>query len=137
MLLIPGHMDQKYLAPMYAKIYEKYQSHDTKQQMWFEPVPSPDEMGIGPGFVFPVGFKTPPGGEIGSNTHVLNDHTYCCQMSGSECVIGNGEPQIADADKCLAWHENRLGTRAKDAERLGVPFMVTEFGACLTEGPCT
>lgn len=35
------------------------------------------------------------------------------------------------------WHEKRLGTRAHDAVRLGVPFMVTEFGACLTEAPCT
>ena len=41
------------------------------------------------------------------------------------------------ADECLAWHKKRLGTRAKDAKRLGVPYHVTEFGACLTEGPCT
>jgi len=38
---------------------------------------------------------------------------------------------------CLQFHHRRLDTRAKDAERLGVPFIVTEFGACLTEGPCT
>ena len=37
----------------------------------------------------------------------------------------------------MKWHEKRIGTRAKDAERLGVPLIITEFGACLTEGPCT
>lgn len=30
------------------------------------------------GIVTPVGFEVPPGGEIGSETHILNDHTYCC-----------------------------------------------------------
>ena len=28
-LLKPGHMDKKYLAPMYANIFDKYQTHDT------------------------------------------------------------------------------------------------------------
>ena len=139
MLFFPGNMDKAYLAPMYEKIYAKYEANDSdkNQQMWFEPVPFPDEMGFLKGFVFPVGFEVPPGGDIGSNRHVLNDHTYCCQLSASECVDGNGEPQVAHADKCLAWHEKRIGQRAKDAERLGVPLVITEFGACLTEGPCS
>ena len=28
-LLIPGHMDREYLAPMYEKVFEKYQAHDS------------------------------------------------------------------------------------------------------------
>lgn len=132
MLFTPGHMDKTYLAPMYAKIHERFEN---KTQMWFEPVPFPDEAGVMNGFVFDVGFKTPPGGEIGSNMHVLNDHTYCCQLSFSECTTG--EPKIEDADKCLKWHEKRINTRAKDAERLGVPLFITEFGACFSDGPCT
>jgi len=44
---------------------------------------------------------------------------------------------IEDAEMCLTWHHRRLDTRADDAKRLGVPFIITEFGACLTEGPCT
>lgn len=78
LLLTPGHFDQKYLAPLYEKIYEKYQTHDATKHMWFEPVPFPDEMGVMSGYVFPVGFQSPPGAELGSSTHVLNDHTYCC-----------------------------------------------------------
>jgi endoglycosylceramidase len=135
LLFTPGHMDQKYLAPLYEQVYEKYQSHDANQQMWFEPVPFPDEAGILSGYVFPVGFQSPPGGDMGSNKHVLNDHTYCCQLSSNECKTG--EPQVEHADKCLKWHEKRIGQRAKDAERLGVPLVITEFGACLTEGPCS
>lgn len=137
MLLVPGHFDKTYLAPLYEKVFQKTQSHDDKQQMWFEPVPFPDEVGFQSGYVFEVGFKKPPGGEIGSDKHVLNDHTYCCQLSSDECVTGKGEPQVAHAAECKAWHENRIGTRVKDAKRLGLPLMITEFGACLTEGPCT
>jgi len=103
--------------------------------MWFEPVPFPDEIGVMQGLVFPVGFEVPPGAQIGSNKHVLNDHTYCCQLSGNECATG--EPQVAHAVQCREWHESRIGQRSRDAERLGVPLVITEFGACLTDAPCT
>ena len=75
---IPGLFDKKYLAPMYEKLYEKYSSNDENALMWFEPVVHPDIMPHFGGLVFPVGFKTPPGGEKGSDKHILNDHTYCC-----------------------------------------------------------
>ena len=81
---------------MYEKAFEKYQSHDASQQMWFEPTTMPDEIGVFGGYVFPVGFEKPPGGEIGSDKHVLNAHTYCCQLSETECATG--EPQVEHAD---------------------------------------
>ena len=77
--LLPGHIDKKYLAPMYATVFEKYQSHDQTKQMWFEPTPFPDSIPLNGGYIFPVGFDTPPGGEIGSAQHVLNAHSYCCE----------------------------------------------------------
>jgi|Transcript_30199 hypothetical protein len=78
-LRIPGVMDRKHLAPTYAKIFDKYVGNDEKALMWFEPVTDPDVDGWRDGgSIFPVGFETPPGGEIGSANHVLNDHTYCC-----------------------------------------------------------
>ena len=131
-------MDSKHLAPTYAKIFEKYISNDEKAIMWFEPVVSPDIDGwLNGGTVYPVGFKTPPGGKIGSANHVLNDHTYCCQLGGNPSPCASGEPDPALADECLVWHKKRIGTRNSDAERLGIPYHITEFGACLTEGPCT
>lgn len=131
---IPGVVDKKLLAPMYEKVYQKYKANDENSLMWFEPVVHPDIVPHFGGLVFPVGFQTPPGGDIGSDKHILNDHTYCCQLNSTVCA--SGEPDPAYADECLAWHKKRLGTRDADAKRLGVPLMISEFGACLTEGPC-
>lgn len=135
-LLIPGNFDRQRLAPMYTRVFERYQKNDPDSIMWFEPATFPDIIsGIRGGVITEVGFEVPPGGEKGSNHHVLNDHTYCCQLGNDPCP--NGEPDINRADDCLAWHEKRISTRSKDAERLGLPLHITEFGACLTEGPCT
>jgi hypothetical protein len=54
-------------------------------------------------WVFSLGFTKPPGGEIGSKRHVLNDHTYCCQIYGT--CDATGEPQAKDAKMCKEWHE--------------------------------
>lgn len=51
-------------------------------------------------------------------------------------MCATGEPKTTKSQQCYEWHENRIGQRTKDAERLGVPFHLTEFGACFTEGPC-
>ena len=136
MLFWPGHMDKKYLSPMYAKLFERYQAHDPEQSMWFEPGPFPDSFGFFGGFIFPVGFESPPGGEKGSDKHVLNVHTYCCAMDMAECEA-TGEPQPAHAQDCQNWHTMELNQRADDAERLGLPLFISEFGACLTDEVCT
>ena len=126
---------------MYTHLQFKFMANtNNTSKMWFEPMSFPDEMGIPVGqgdlggVVFPVGFQKPPGGEIGSPNHVLNDHTYCCQLTPSMCATG--EPRTDKAEQCYEWHENRMGQRVEDAKRLGIPFHLTEFGACLTEGPC-
>ena len=137
-LRIPGVMDRKHLAPTYAAAFERYVKHDPNAMMWFEPVTDPDVDGwLNGGTIFPVGFVTPPGGEYNSANHVLNDHTYCCQLGGWPQPCETGEPSPDLADECLAWHRKRVGTRSTDAERLGVPYHITEFGACLTKEPCT
>ena len=65
----------------------------------------------------------------------MNDHTYCCQLSATICATG--EPPLERADDCKAWHEKRLGTRAQDAERYGLPLIISEFGACLGTESCS
>ena len=78
-LYIPGVMDRKHLQPTYANIFDKYIKNDKKAIQWFEPVTNPDVNGwLDGGTIFPVGFDVPPGADIGSKNHVLNDHTYCC-----------------------------------------------------------
>jgi len=49
-------MDRTQLAPMYTRIFEKYQKNDPNSIMWFEPSSFPDEVGILSGIVVPVGF---------------------------------------------------------------------------------
>jgi hypothetical protein len=39
-------------------------------------------------------------------------------------------------DECLAWHFKRISTRAEDARKLGVPLIISEFGACLDSDVC-
>merc|ERR1712032_839258 len=101
-------------------------ANDENSLMWFEPVIVPDTLPLFGGLVFPVGFKQPPGGELGSDKHVLNDHTYCCELMGTVCATG--EPDISLGDECFAFHKKRLSVRDGDAKRLGVPLMITEFG---------
>ena len=84
-LEVPGVADRKRLAPMYEKIFKKYQANDENSLMWFEPPPQPDSLPIGGGITAPVGFEKPPGGEVGSANHVLNDHTYCCAIVLDAC----------------------------------------------------
>jgi len=46
-------MDKHQLAPMYERLFEKYQEADKENLMWFEPAQFPDEL---PGIVFNLGF---------------------------------------------------------------------------------
>lgn len=86
--------------------------------------------------MFDVGFKVPPGGKFESTNHVLNDHTYCCTLSPSMCKSGEPDPSPENGEKCLKWHEKRLKTRSADATRLGIPLIISEFGACLDSEVC-
>lgn len=136
-LELPHEADRNNLAPLYSKIYEKYKANDSLANMWFEPVPQPDSMPLFGGMTVSVGFTEPPGADIGSPNHVLNDHSYCCAMDPGACA--NMEPMMDEksAKSCAKFHKNKLAKRAEDAERLGVPLFISEFGACFSDGPCT
>ena len=125
-------MDKYELTPLYERLFEKYQEADSENLMWFEPAQFPDEI---PHIVFNLGFEKPPGGEIGSPYHVLNDHTYCCQLDPSICS-DHGPPVNETANKCYNWHKKRIGTRSDDAKRLGIPLLISEFGACTDDAYC-
>ena len=77
----PGKFDKVALEPLYSRAYlEAYKEADSSNLMFFEASEFPDEMGILGGLVFNLGFTKPPGGEMNSPFHVLNDHTYCFQL---------------------------------------------------------
>ena len=133
--IYPGHFDHNNLAPLYTKINAKLQAASSANIMWFEPGQFPDTLPFTKeGLVMNVGFDVPPGGQIGSKNHVLNDHTYCCQLSPSICATG--EPLPSDKERCGLWHQNKVGTRAKNAKRLGIPLFISEFGACMNSEAC-
>jgi len=134
-LLYPGRFDRTRLAPMYERTFEKYQKNDEDSIMWFEPATFPDVISNFGGIITAAGFKVPPGGQIGSENHVMNDHTYCCQLNSKVCA--SGEPDPAYKEECREWHKKRIGQRNIDAQNLNIPLHISEFGACLTEGPCT
>lgn len=133
--LLPGHFDKNNLAPLYTRINEKIQKKNKDGLMWFEPAQFPDGVGLGRPFIFNVGFETPPGANIASPNHVLNDHTYCCQLAPGMCAA-TGEPSAENAEKCENFHRTKISTRTKDAKRLGIPLYYGEFGACLDTENC-
>jgi len=139
-MLWPGNYDKKELTPLYERIFAKYKKADDRNIMMFEPGQFPDILpAVGlianTGIVNNVGFTTPPGGEIGSSKHVLNDHHYCCQLSPSICAE-NGEPQKGTEEVCYEWAKKRIGVRNEDAKALGIPFILSEFGACMDSDDC-
>lgn len=134
-LLLPGYFDRYRLQPMYERVFERYYKNDPDSIMFFEPAVWPDIMPYFGGVIRPVGFDSPPGSTFGSRNHVLNDHTYCCQLSLTACATG--EPSTDLVEECYAWHDKRIGTRRNDADVLGLPLIISEFGACLTDAACT
>jgi hypothetical protein len=98
--------------------------------MFFEAAEFPDEMGILGGLVFNNGFTKPPGGQMNSSNHILNDHTYCFQLVDNEATGLDGTIVGRNSTKCRGWHEDRIGTRSSDAQRYGIPLFISEFGGC-------
>jgi len=87
-----GNFDRYDLTPMYERIFKVIKKYKGDSYMWFEPGQFPDEVGVTSylNWVFELGFDKPPGAEIGSRNHILNDHTYCCQIVGT--CDATGEP---------------------------------------------
>lgn len=48
---IKGNFDKTELAPMYERLHDVYQSHNTQNIMYFEPGQFPDKLGYFGGFV--------------------------------------------------------------------------------------
>lgn len=55
-------------------------------------------------------------------------------MNAKACATGEPTPEWAD--RCAAWHQKKIGKRVADAERLGIPLFISEFGACMDTESC-
>ena len=47
-----------------------------------------------------------------------------------------GEPPLDKSKECRKFHFQKVEKRSEDADRLGVPLMFTEFGACFDGQEC-
>lgn len=108
--------------------------HDDEKVIFFEAAQFPDTEPFLGGKTIPIGFSDTPGGADYVDRQALNDHSYCCQASGPMCETG--EPPLDKADVCREFHQQKVDVRAGDAERLGVPMIFSEFGACFDGEEC-
>jgi endoglycosylceramidase len=133
-LLLPGHLDRYYLQPMYNRLADMMRNHTLNATMLFEPVQFGDVMSLFGGISFKVGFTAPPG-SINTLNALLNDHSYCCEMSYNACK--GGEPTLKDAQTtCASFNRRKVLKRKEDAERLQVGLIISEFGACFDTEAC-
>lgn len=65
-------------------------------------------------------------------------HAYCCAYMPDKCSSSKhyGELSASGIKKCEAFLELFLRRRTADAEELGVPLFLTEFGACSGSPTC-
>jgi endoglycosylceramidase len=132
-LLLPGKFDRQVLQSLYQDFNAVVRQNTKDQIVFFEPT-TLDALPILGGIINHVGFDQTPGGPAEDAYQILNDHTYCCAAGSDICATG--EPTMKQAKKCRDYHEKKLAKRSKDAEKLGVGLIITEFGACSSSEAC-
>lgn len=132
--LAPGKFEREKLQPIWQKVSAAIRKIDTEKIIFFEGTPMPGTYPFFGGIVNQIGFTETPSNSKYSDREILNDHHYCCLMSGSEC--DSGEPPLKDAPKCANLAGRKLVQWAKDAKRLNTGLFITEFGACSNSDNC-
>jgi aryl-phospho-beta-D-glucosidase BglC (GH1 family) len=118
-----GTFDASVLQPLYSRIYEEaYAPASDSKIMFFEPAQFPDT-------VFHTGFTALPAGSDKTQLHIFNDHSY------SPCALSD-KSDAALEEICKDYHLYRILTRDQDAKKLGIPLIISEFGACMGGHTC-
>ena len=131
--LLPGYIDNHVLLDFYSKIDEGISQIDPDYTMLFEPIPFPDTLPLFGGYALGTFDKTPV--DITLRKQMFNVHSYCCAADQNICK--NGEPKMSDATgTCTEFHDRKLKKNKKQANDIGVPVIVTEFGACSSSKAC-
>ena len=131
--LIPGYVDNHILIDFYAKIDEGIAEIDPDYTMLFEPIPFPDTLPLFGGHALGTFQKTPVNNAI--RKQMFNVHSYCCAADQNICR--DGEPKLLDASgTCSDFHDRKLKKNKQQANDIGVPIIVTEFGACSSSKAC-
>ena len=131
--LMPGYIDDHRLKDFYIKLNDGIKEVDPNYTMLFEPTPFPDTLPLFGGHALSTFSSAPVDTE--QRQQMFNVHNYCCAADQNICK--DGEPKIEDATtKCPDFHERKTKKNKQQAEKMGVPLIVTEFGACSKSESC-
>lgn len=131
--LLPGYVDNHILLDFYSKIDEGISEIDPDYTMLFEPIPFPDTLPLFGGHALGTFDKTPVNVKV--RKQMFNVHSYCCAADQNICK--DGEPKLSDASgTCAEFHDRKLQKNKKQANDIGIPVIVTEFGACSSSTAC-
>ena len=130
--LIPGYIDNHILIDFYAKIDSGIAEIDPDYTMLFQPIPFPDTLPLFGGQALGTFEQTPVNNTI--RKQMFNAHSYCCAADQNICK--DGEPKAANAARCSAFHDRKLKKNKQQANDIGVPIIITEFGACSSSMAC-
>jgi endoglycosylceramidase len=108
--LLPQYAEKNYLQPLYQYLHNAIRTVDDKKIIFFE--------GLTIDY-WPNGFSAGPGPSEYNDRQALAYHIYC--------PVDNGNPSIILA--CDAIDDLFFEIRSRDAKRLGVGQIMTEFGA--------
>jgi endoglycosylceramidase len=108
--LLPKVAEQTYLQPLYQYVHKAIRAVDDEKIIFFE--------GLTIDY-WPGGFSEGPGGQDYNDRQMLAYHVYCPTDGGSAVK------QLA----CNAIDDFFFAMRNRDAERMGVGMIMTEFGA--------
>lgn len=107
---LPKYAEEKYLQPLYEYLHKAIRAVDNEKIIFFE--------GLTIDY-WQNGFTQGPGGVDYNDRQALSYHVYCPTDNGSAAKV------LA----CNILDDYFFSLRVKDAARLGVPMMMTEFGA--------
>ena len=131
--LIPGYVDNHILLDFYSKLDEGISQVDPDYTMLFEPIPFPDTFPLFGGHALGTFTQTPVSTNI--RKQMFNVHSYCCAADQNICR--DGEPKLADATgTCADFHDRKLKKNKQQASDIGIPIIITEFGACSSSKAC-
>lgn len=124
------------LASLYESIGETIRAVDSDKILFFQPSAFP---GVVPKHhVSNTKFGTNPLAERNTLSSVLSQHVYCCANDPAHCTSKRnyGELSRKGLKGCKNFVQNLITTRSNDANELGVPLFISEFGACSGSKTC-
>lgn len=120
--------DRTVLHQFYMRAHEVIRTVDPDHFIFFEPAQFPDTIPLFGGLIEKIGFESMP------QNSALDEHIYCCLLEPGIC--DNGDIPADRIDACKVFDSRKMKARRSDADRLKVPMMISEWGACSGSQEC-